>query len=145
MQEGDVLLLENVRFYKEEEKNDIEFSKKLSKNIDIFVNDAFGTAHRAHASTAGIADYVSTRVAGFLLEKELAYLAGATQKPARPFVAIVRTSLFVCYLYILPRSSHMKFTELTDGSHNLHIICLEHVDIMFLSFEELDMAEIWSV
>ena len=86
-----MLLLENVRFYKEEEKNDIEFSKKLSKNIDIFVNDAFGTAHRAHASTAGIADYVSARVAGFLLEKELAYLDGATKKPARPFVAIVRT------------------------------------------------------
>jgi phosphoglycerate kinase len=86
---GDVLLLENVRFYKEEEKNDIEFSKKLSENIDIFVNDAFGTAHRAHASTAGIADYVSSRLAGLLLEKELEYLAGVVKKPTKPFVAIV--------------------------------------------------------
>jgi phosphoglycerate kinase len=89
LKEGDVLLLENVRFYKEEEKNDIEFSKKLSENIDFFVLDAFGTAHRAHASTAGIADYVSSRLAGLLLEKELAYLSGVIQKPTKPFVAIV--------------------------------------------------------
>ncbi|KAH8959225.1 hypothetical protein BDL97_06G068300 [Sphagnum fallax] len=86
---GEVLLLENVRFHKEEEKNDIEFSKQLAKGIDCFVNDAFGTAHRAHASTAGIADYVSIRVAGFLLEKELAYLSSVIQRPKKPFVAIV--------------------------------------------------------
>lgn len=84
-----MLLLENVRFYKEEEKNDIEFSKKLSENIDFFVLDAFGTAHRAHASTAGIADYVTSRLAGLLLEKELEYLSGVVQKPTKPFVAIV--------------------------------------------------------
>lgn len=89
-QNGEVLLLENVRFYKEEEKNDSEFSQKLAKGVDIFVNDAFGTAHRAHSSTAGIAEYVGKTVAGFLLEKELAYLAGAVKAPARPFVAIVR-------------------------------------------------------
>lgn len=84
-----MLLLENVRFYKEEEKNDVEFSKKLAKNIDFFVNDAFGTAHRAHSSTAGIADFVPRKVAGLLLEKELTYLAGAVTSPAKPFVAIV--------------------------------------------------------
>ncbi|CAM6121470.1 unnamed protein product [Calypogeia fissa] len=89
LKDGDILLLENVRFYKEEEKNDLEFSKKLAKNIDYFVNDAFGTAHRAHSSTAGIADFVSKKFAGFLLQKELDYLAGAIQKPARPFVSIV--------------------------------------------------------
>ncbi|KAL2613201.1 hypothetical protein R1flu_024893 [Riccia fluitans] len=89
LKNGEILLLENVRFYKEEEKNDLEFSKKLAKNIDYFVNDAFGTAHRAHSSTAGIADFVTKRFAGFLLQKELDYLAGAVQKPARPFVAIV--------------------------------------------------------
>lgn len=83
------MLLENVRFYKEEEKNDVEFSKKLAKNIDFFVNDAFGTAHRAHSSTAGIADFVPRKVAGLLLEKELTYLAGAVKSPAEPFVAIV--------------------------------------------------------
>jgi len=81
--------LENVRFYKEEEKNDVEFSKKLAKNIDFFVNDAFGTAHRAHSSTAGIAEFVPRKVAGLLLEKELTYLAGAVKSPAKPFVAIV--------------------------------------------------------
>nr|XP_024390622.1 uncharacterized protein LOC112289575 [Physcomitrium patens]XP_024390623.1 uncharacterized protein LOC112289575 [Physcomitrium patens]PNR43553.1 hypothetical protein PHYPA_015934 [Physcomitrium patens] len=89
LKEGQVLLLENVRFYKEEEKNDVEFSKKLAKNVDIFVNDAFGTAHRAHSSTAGIAEFVPKSVAGFLLEKELAYLSGAIKSPAKPFVAIV--------------------------------------------------------
>ena len=84
-----VLLLENVRFYKEEEKNDPEHAKALGKGIDYFVNDAFGTAHRAHASTAGIANYVTRSIAGFLLEKELAYLEGAVTAPKRPFVAIV--------------------------------------------------------
>jgi triosephosphate isomerase len=69
LKEGDVLLLENVRFYKEEEKNDVEFSKKLSENIDIFVLDAFGTAHRPHVSTAGITDYMSSRLAGLLQEE----------------------------------------------------------------------------
>ena len=102
-----MLLLENVRFYKEEEKNDAEFSKKLSKNIDIFVNDAFGTAHRAHSSTAGIADFVPKTVAGFLLEKELTYLAGAVSSPAKPFVAIVRYLLLFNSCYILNSSNNV--------------------------------------
>ncbi|HPP87148.1 MAG TPA: phosphoglycerate kinase, partial [bacterium] len=68
---GDVILLENLRFYKEEEKNEPEFAKKLAKNIDIYVNDAFGTAHRAHASTEGITKYVPVAAAGYLLEKEI--------------------------------------------------------------------------
>jgi phosphoglycerate kinase len=89
LKDGGVLLLENVRFYKEEEKNDPLHAKALATGIDYFVNDAFGTAHRAHASTAGIAGYVQKSLAGFLLEKELAYLAGAVQAPKRPFVAIV--------------------------------------------------------
>ncbi|GAQ79801.1 phosphoglycerate kinase [Klebsormidium nitens] len=89
LKDGGVLLLENVRFYKEEEKNDPEHAKALGKGIDYFVNDAFGTAHRAHASTAGIANYVTRSIAGFLLEKELAYLEGAVKAPKRPFVAIV--------------------------------------------------------
>jgi len=86
---GDVLLLENVRFYKEEEKNDVEFAKKLSKDIDVYVNDAFGTAHRAHASTAGVAKFVNHKVAGFLLEKEIKFLKGAIDSPKRPFAAVV--------------------------------------------------------
>lgn len=86
---GDVALLENVRFYAEEEKNDPEFAKKLASLADIYVNDAFGTAHRAHASTEGVTKYIDTAVAGFLLDKELQYLSGAIDNPQRPLAAIV--------------------------------------------------------
>lgn len=89
MQNGDVLLLENVRFHLEEEKNDPEFSKKLSELADVYVNDAFGSAHRAHASTEGITKYVSTSVAGYLMQKELDYLGSAIANPERPFTAIL--------------------------------------------------------
>lgn len=89
MKEGDVVLLENVRFYPEEEKNDKEFAKKLAANADLYVNDAFGTAHRAHGSTEGVAAHVKPAVAGFLLQKELDYLQGAVDVPKRPFAAIV--------------------------------------------------------
>ncbi|CAA7405465.1 unnamed protein product [Spirodela intermedia] len=87
--EGGVLLLENVRFYKEEEKNDPEFAKKLASLADLYVNDAFGTAHRAHASTEGVTKYLKPAVAGFLMQKELDYLVGAVSNPERPFAAIV--------------------------------------------------------
>ena len=88
LQPGDVLLLENVRFYAEEEANDPEFAKKLASLADIFVNDAFGTAHRAHASTEGVAHYLPA-VAGFLMQKEIDYLGKAVGNPERPFVAIL--------------------------------------------------------
>ncbi|KAL5655373.1 hypothetical protein ACJX0J_034692, partial [Zea mays] len=86
---GGVLLLENVRFYKEEEKNDPEFAQKLASVADLYVNDAFGTAHRAHASTEGVTKFLKPSVAGFLLQKELDYLVGAVSSPTRPFAAIV--------------------------------------------------------
>ncbi len=89
LQNGEVLLLENVRFYKEEEANDTEFAKKLASLGDVYVNDAFGTAHRAHASTEGVTKFIQTAVAGFLIEKELKYLGEATANPQRPFVAIL--------------------------------------------------------
>jgi len=89
MGNGDVLLLENTRFYKEEEKNVAEFAEKLAAPADLFVNDAFGTAHRAHGSTEGVTKYLSPSVAGFLLQKELDYLDGAVSEPKRPFAAIV--------------------------------------------------------
>jgi phosphoglycerate kinase len=91
LKDGDVLLLENVRFYKEEEKNDPEFARKLiaDSGATVFVNDAFGTAHRAHASTEGVAKHVKARVAGLLMEKELRYLGLALSAPERPFVAIL--------------------------------------------------------
>jgi len=88
LRDGEVLLLENVRFYKAEEKNDPDFAKKLASYGDIYVNDAFGTAHRAHASTEGVTRYVPG-VAGFLMEKELDYLGKALETPQRPFVAIL--------------------------------------------------------
>lgn len=86
---GDVLLLENLRLHGEEEKNDAGFAEQLAKNIDVYVNDAFGTAHRAHASTEGITHFVKDRVAGLLMEKELNFLGKALHDPERPFVAIL--------------------------------------------------------
>lgn len=88
MEQGDVLLLENVRFHAGEEKNDPELAKSFAELADLFVNDAFGTAHRAHASTAGIAQYIPA-VAGLLMEKEIRFMGGALSNPERPFTAIV--------------------------------------------------------
>ncbi|TVR12052.1 MAG: phosphoglycerate kinase [Phormidium sp. GEM2.Bin31] len=86
---GDVLLLENARFYAGEEANDPEFAKQLGDLADVYVNDAFGTAHRAHASTEGVTKYVDTCVAGYLIEKELKFLQNAIENPQRPLAAIV--------------------------------------------------------
>ena len=88
LKEGEAILLENVRFDKREEANDAEFSKELASLADIYVNDAFGTAHRAHSSTAGVADYLPA-VCGFLIEKEVKMLGDALDNPVRPFVAIL--------------------------------------------------------
>lgn len=85
---GEILVLENTRFYPEESKNDVEMSKDLASLADLYVNDAFGSAHRAHSSTAGIADYLPA-AAGFLMEKEIKYLGNAIAEPVRPFVAIL--------------------------------------------------------
>lgn len=89
MQNGQVALLENVRFYDGETDNDPDFAKKLATNADLYVNDAFGTAHRAHASTAGVTKYLSPAVAGLLIEKELKYLQATVDNPQRPLAAIV--------------------------------------------------------
>jgi phosphoglycerate kinase len=86
---GEILLLENLRFHAEEEKNDPEFAKKLASLCDIYVNDAFGTAHRAHASTVGMIQFVPKAAAGLLMEKELEYLTMVTKNPPRPCVAIL--------------------------------------------------------
>ena len=85
---GEVMLLENVRFRKEETKNEAGFAKELAQLGEVFVNDAFGTAHRAHCSTAGVADYLPA-VSGFLIEKEVKFLGEALENPKRPFVAIM--------------------------------------------------------
>lgn len=89
MQDGDVCLLENLRFYPEEEKNDPSFAKKLASLGHIYVNDAFGTAHRAHASTEGVTQFFKQSTCGYLLKKEIDYLSQAVESPARPYVAII--------------------------------------------------------
>ena len=88
MKDGEIVLLENVRFHKEETQNDPAFAKALASFADVYVNDAFGSAHRAHASTTGVAEYLPS-VAGFLLEKELSVIGGALEHPEKPFVAIL--------------------------------------------------------
>ena len=89
MKNGDCILLENLRFYAEEEKNDPEFARKLAKNADLYINDAFGTAHRAHASTEGVTRHVQKSAAGFLMQKELQFLGDELARPERPFVVIL--------------------------------------------------------
>ena len=89
LQDGEILLLENVRFHQGETDNDPEYCQQLAELADIYVNDAFGTAHRAHASTEGVARLLDTAVCGFLMEKELEYLVGALAEPKKPFVAII--------------------------------------------------------
>lgn len=89
LKDGDVLLLENLRFYNEEEKNNEEFAKKLASYGDVYINDAFGTAHRAHASTEGVTKFISKSAAGYLMQKELDYLSKAVANPEHPYVAIL--------------------------------------------------------
>ena len=89
LKDGEVELIENVRFHKEEEKNDPAFAKELASLAEIYVNDAFGTAHRAHCSNVGVTQYVDTAVVGYLMQKEIDFLGNAVNNPARPFVAIL--------------------------------------------------------
>ncbi len=89
LEKGQTLLLENLRFHPEEEANDEDFARQLGALADVYVNDAFGSAHRAHASTAGITKFISKSAAGLLMQKELEYLGKATTNPEKPFVAII--------------------------------------------------------
>ncbi len=111
LQSGDTLLLENTRFLPGEEKNDDALSKQFAELGDLYVNDAFGAAHRAHASTAGVAKYLHPAVAGLLMEKELAYLGGALANPQRPFVAILGGSKISGKIDVvealLPKTDHL--------------------------------------
>lgn len=115
MKPGDIILLENLRFYKEEEKNNSEFSKKLASYGDIFVNDAFGTAHRAHASTEGVTHFIKTCAAGFLIEKELKYLASAISDPKRPLCAILGGSKISGKIDVLENLLNIADTILIGG------------------------------
>lgn len=103
LKDGEVMMLENLRFYNDEEDNNPEFAKKLAALGEIYVNDAFGTAHRAHASTEGVTKFLPIAVAGFLIEKELKYLGEATENPKRPFVAILGGSKISGKIDVLER------------------------------------------
>ncbi len=115
MQDGDVCLLENTRMYEEEEANDAEFSRKLAELGEIFVNDAFGSAHRAHASTEGVTHYLPS-VAGFLIEKEIAALDGGINNPKRPLVAIVGGSKVSSKIAVLTNLLDKVDTLLIGGA-----------------------------
>ncbi len=116
MQDGEVLLLENLRFHAEEEANDPDFSRELASLGEVYVNDAFGTAHRAHASTEGITHYVQSAVAGFLIERELLYLGKALQEPERPFVAILGGSKISGKIDVLENHFKKVDTVLIGGA-----------------------------
>jgi phosphoglycerate kinase len=115
MNEGDVMLLENLRFYKDEEKNIPEFAEKLASYGDIFINDAFGSAHRAHASTEGVTHFIKSCAAGFLMEKELKYLFSAIDNPKRPLVAILGGSKISGKIDVLDNLLNIADTILIGG------------------------------
>jgi phosphoglycerate kinase len=116
LQDGDVLMLENLRFHNEEEENNADFAKELASMGEIYVNDAFGTAHRAHASTEGITHFVQTSVAGYLIEKELRYLGTALNNPQRPFVAILGGSKISGKIDVLENLFNKVDTVLVGGA-----------------------------
>ncbi|MEE9904026.1 phosphoglycerate kinase [Chlorobium sp.] len=116
LQDGEVIMLENLRFHPEEEANDPDFARELASLGEIYVNDAFGTAHRAHASTEGITRYMQTAVAGYLIEKELKYLGKALQEPERPFVAILGGSKISGKIDVLENLFNKVDTVLVGGA-----------------------------
>ena len=116
LQDGEVIMLENLRFHPEEEANDPDFARELASLGEIYVNDASGTAHRAHASTEGITRYMQTAVAGYLIEKELKYLGKALQEPERPFVAILGGSKISGKIDVLENLFNKVDTVLVGGA-----------------------------
>jgi phosphoglycerate kinase len=139
---GDVLLLENLRFHPEEEKNDPEFAKKLAALAEVYVDDAFGSAHRAHASTEGITHYLSPCAAGLLMEKELEYLGKAVGHPERPYVAIVGGAKVSDKIELL--QNMMKFADsvLIGGAMAYTFLKAQGVEVGLSRVEEdkLDLA-----
>lgn len=129
LQGGDVLLLENLRFYKEEEANDPEFAKKLARLGDLYVNDAFGTAHRAHASTEGVTKYFKQCAAGYLMQKELQYLGDALDNPQRPFVAILGGAKISGKIDVIENLLHKVDALLIGGGMTYTFLQAKGIDI----------------
>src|SRR5439155_5969373 len=120
LQPGDVLLLENVRYYNEDEANDPAFAEKLARLADVYVNDAFGAAHRAHASTEGVARVVTKRgglsAAGLLMERELKFMGDELENPARPFVVILGGAKVSDKIKVIDRSLEKAANTLIGGA-----------------------------
>ena len=135
LQPGEVLLLENLRFHKEEEKNDLDFARQLASLGEIYVNDAFGTAHRAHASTEGVTHYLPG-VAGFLMEKEINFLGSALENPRRPFAAIIGGAKVSDKIAVLERLINMVDVLLIGGGMANTFLKAEGYEIGDSLFEE---------
>src|SRR5437660_9555262 len=142
LQPGQVLLLENLRFHKEEEKNNPDFARQLAMLGEVYVNDAFGTAHRAHASTEGVTHYLSG-VAGFLMEKEINFLGSALENPQRPFAAIIGGAKVSDKIAVLERLISMVDTLLIGGGMANTFLKAEGYEIGDSLIEEskLDVAK----
>jgi phosphoglycerate kinase len=144
MSPGDVVLLENVRFHAEEEANDAQFAAQLvsSCGAEVYVNDAFGTAHRAHASTAGVAAHVPIAVAGKLLQKELTYLSSAVEQPKRPFAAIVGGSKVSSKIHVLESLLNKVDTLVIGGGMLFTFLKARGINVGASNVEEgqLDLA-----
>jgi len=138
MQKGEVILLENLRFYSEEEKNKPEFSKSLAKSADIFVNDAFGAAHRAHASTVGVAK-ILTSYAGFLMAKEIEVLSNLLENPERPFVVVLGGAKISGKIEIVQNLLNIADKILIAGGMSYTCLAAERYEVGNSLLEEYDL------
>jgi len=143
LKEGGGLLLENLRFHKEEEANDAEFAKQLADKAEVYINDAFGSAHRAHASTEGITHYVPVKAAGLLMEKELEYLGKALDNPLHPYVAIVGGAKVSDKIKFLQNLMGFADTILIGGAMAYTFLKAEGVEVGLskLEADKLDLAK----
>jgi len=140
--DGEILLLENLRFHKEETDNDSEFASALAKLGDIYVNDAFGTAHRAHASTEGVTHHISPCVAGYLMQKEIDYLGGVLENPEKPFVAVLGGAKVAGKIEIIEQLIGKVDTILVGGGMSFTFLKAEGKDIggSLLEENKIDLA-----
>jgi phosphoglycerate kinase len=136
LKDGEVLLLENLRFHQEEEKNAPEFARQLAALAEVYVNDAFGTAHRAHASTEGITHFLSPCAAGLLMEKELEYLGKAVENPARPYLAIVGGAKVSDKIELLENFAKIADTLLIGGAMAYTFLKAEGVEVGLSKVED---------
>lgn len=143
LKDGEVMMLENVRFHKEEEKNDPDFAKALASLAEVYVNDAFGTAHRAHASTEGVSHYLHPSVAGFLIGKELAIMGKALENPERPFVAILGGAKVSDKIGVIENLLNKVDTLIIGGgmSYTFQVALGGHVGKSLLEQDKVELAK----